>query len=154
MLSLYTVLLAVHILAAVTWVGGALALQILGTRLQRANEPLRLAGFARDAEWVGTRIFMPTSLVLLLAGIWLVIEGEWGFESLWIVLAIVAFLYSFVTGAFFIAPASKKLAERLEQAGPEDPEVQAGIARIFLISRTELVILLLVVVDMAIKPGA
>ena len=154
MLSLYTVLLAVHIIAAIVWVGGGLALQILGTRLQRANEPVRLAAFARDVEWVGTRIFTPASLLLLLAGIWLVIEGEWGFESLWIILAILAFLYSFVSGAFFIGPTSKKLGARLERSGPEDPEVQAGIARIFLMSRVELVILFLIVIDMAIKPGA
>jgi uncharacterized membrane protein len=154
MLSLYTFLLAVHIIAAVIWVGGALSIQVLGTRISRTDDAVRMAAFARDAEWVGTRIFAPTSGILLLAGIFLVTEGGWGFESLWIIFGILAFLYSFISGAFFIGPASKKLAEALDQRGPEDAGVQANIQRILMISRIELVILFLIVIDMAIKPGA
>jgi hypothetical protein len=41
----------------------------------------------------------------------------------------------------------------VEQRGPDDPEYLRRLGRIFLVSRIELVILILVVIDMAIKPG-
>jgi hypothetical protein len=41
----------------------------------------------------------------------------------------------------------------VDQRGPEDPEYQRRLSRIFLISRIELLALILVVLDMAVKPG-
>jgi hypothetical protein len=42
----------------------------------------------------------------------------------------------------------------IEREGENSPEATARLQRIFLISRIELVLLILVVLDMALKPGA
>jgi uncharacterized membrane protein len=153
-MDLYELLLAVHILAAVIWVGGATSLQVLAIRATGSGDPVRMATFAGEAEWVGMRIFMPSSIVVLLAGIALVLEGGWGFDQLWILIGLAGIAFSIVTGAGFIGPESGRMKALLESRTFEDPEVQSRLNRIFMISRIELGVLLLIVLDMTIKPGA
>jgi uncharacterized membrane protein len=150
----YELLKTVHVLFAVVWVGGAATTQVLATRLSRANEPARMAAFAKDIEFVGTRVFMPSSIVVLVAGIWMVATSGLDFTDLWIVFGLIGIAFSAIVGAAFLGPESGRIGALIEARGPEDGEVIARMKRIFLVSRVELVILLLVVVDMVVKPGA
>ena len=59
-----------------------------------------------------------------------------------------------MTGAAFMGLQIKKIHAAIEANGTDDPEVQAQMARLFVISRIDLVVLLLVVIDMAVKPGS
>jgi uncharacterized membrane protein len=148
----YTLLLAFHIFAAVVWVGGALMLNLLAILALRSELPGRQAEFAHEAEAVGMRLFAPTSLILLGLGFWLIHEGHWQYD-LWIVLALIGFGLSFVTGIAFIGPESKRIGKAIQEHGPEAPEVVQRIRRILLVSRIELLILVLLVFDMVLKPG-
>ncbi len=142
-----------HIAAAIVWLGGGLAVQILAFRANRTDDSARMANIASEAEWIGTRIFLPASLSVLVLGIALTIDGPWDFGQTWIVLALIGFGLSFVTGAAFLGPESGRIAKLIAGEGPESPPVRARIERIFLISRIELVLLYLIVLDMVIKPG-
>jgi uncharacterized membrane protein len=153
-MDLYELLLAIHVLAAVVWVGGATALQVLAFRTVRTDDGARIAYFSGEAEWVGMRIFFPASVIVLLAGIGLVLEGSWGFDQLWILLGLAGIAFSIVVGAGFLGPESGRIKGLMEARGPEDVEVKERISRIFRISRIELGVLLLIVLDIAIKPGA
>jgi hypothetical protein len=66
----YNTLKFVHILAAIAWVGAGLFTLVQATRLLRANEPVRLAAFAKDVEFWGLRWFTPTSLLVLITRVW------------------------------------------------------------------------------------
>ncbi|HEX2058970.1 MAG TPA: DUF2269 family protein [Actinomycetota bacterium] len=149
----YELLKTIHVLFAVIWVGGAATTQILATRLAGANEPARMAAFAKDMEFVGTRVFMPASVVVLAAGIWMVGISGWNFTDLWIILGLVGIAFSAIVGATFLGPESGRIGRLIEAKGPEDPEVAGRLNRIFVVSRVELVILLLVVINMVVKPG-
>jgi hypothetical protein len=70
-----------------------------------------------------------------------------------VILGLVGIESTVVVGAAFLGPESSKLARLTEQRGPEDPEVVRRVQRIFAISRFDPVVLLLVVVDMVVKPG-
>ncbi|HEV2756917.1 MAG TPA: DUF2269 family protein [Actinomycetota bacterium] len=144
----------IHVLFAVIWVGGAATTQVFATRLSRANEPRRMAAFAKDIEFVGTRVFTPASVVVLAAGIWMVAISGWDFTDLWIVLGLIGIAFSATVGATFLGPESGRIGRLIEAKGPEDTEVAARLNRIFLVSRVELVILLLIVINMVVKPGS
>jgi uncharacterized membrane protein len=148
---MYDVLKFLHVLTAIVWVGGGLALNFLGTRLVAAGTSTEIAGFTRQVEWMGTRVFMPSSLVLLIAGIIMTIT-DWSFEELWIVIGIGGFLYSFINGAFLVGPLSGRTGKLLSERGADDPEVSANIQRIFVLGRIELAILVIVVWAMTMKP--
>jgi uncharacterized membrane protein len=148
---MYEFWLFVHVLMAIVWVGGNIHLQIIGTRLQAAGDPLQMAQFARQTEWVGTRILTPASVLIVITGVILVLD-QWDFEQLWIIIGMAGFLYSFVNGAFFLGPLSGKTGKLMEERSPEDPEIQGNLARLFTLARIELVILIVVVWAMTMKP--
>jgi uncharacterized membrane protein len=143
----------VHILAIVVWIGGAILFQIQAARVDRAGDTARLVALAGDGEWLGPRLFMPAALVALAAGIGLVLEGNWSFGEAWILIGLLAYAVSFLNGALFLGPESGRLAKLIAEHGPETPQVRARIRRIFLASRLELVLLVLIIADMVVKPG-
>lgn len=154
-LTHYNELKFVHVLAAIVWVGGAATAQVYALLAVRTNDPVRVAAFAGDTEFVGTRIFLPAALILLVSGILTVraSSGAWTFGQGWVQFGMVVIALSVLTGAGFLGPESGRIAKATKAGGVESPEVQARIRRIFLVSRVELVLLLAVVFDMVVKPG-
>ncbi len=145
--------LAIHVLAAVFWVGGGLATQVFAIRAMSSNNGTRIAGFAQDASWIGTRIFLPSSLILVIFGFMLVGKADWDWE-LWLVFALLVWIASVVVGASFLGPESGRVGELIAREGPDSPAARARLQRLFLVSRIELALLILVVLDMVLKPGA
>jgi uncharacterized membrane protein len=150
----YEWLLAAHIVGAVTWIGGSLTLLLLGSRARRSQNATLLASFARDAAWIEQRVYLPASVVVLVAGLALVAVGQWPYESLWIGIGLVAIIASALTGALFVGPQLRHLGNLIAERGPEEAQVSSRMNRILTVSRIELVVLFLVVIDMAVKPGA
>ncbi len=148
---MYDFWLFIHVLMAIVWVGGSIHLQIIGSRLQAADDPVQLGNFNRQVEWIGTRVLTPASILIVIAGVFMVLD-RWDFEQLWIIIGIAGFAYSFVNGAFFLGPLSGKTGKLIDERGVEDSQVQANIGRLFFYSRIELVILLVVVWAMTMKP--
>ena len=150
----YKWLLAFHILLAVVWIGSNTAIQIFVLRAKRAG-PDRLAYFAQEIEWYGTRVLVPTSLLLVILGFILLHESSGAFDlgQGWVTFGFVVWLLSFIAGAGYLGPESGKLSKLVEERGPDDPEYQRRLARIFVVSRIELLLLILVVLDMTVKPG-
>lgn len=149
----YEWLLFFHIAAAIVWLGSGVAVQVLAFRANRAEDSARMVTIAHEAEWFGIRIFLPSSLTVLVLGIILTVDGPWDFGQTWIILALIGWGLSFVTGAAFLGPESGRIGKVLAAEGPESPAVRARIQRIFLVSRIELVLLYLIVLDMVVKPG-
>ena len=150
----YKWLLAFHILLAVVWVGSNTAIQVFVVRAMRAG-PDRVAYFAKEIEWYGTRILIPSSLALVILGFLLLHESSGAFDlgQGWVTFGFIVWLLSFIVGASYLGPESGRLSKMVDERGPEDAEYQRRLSRIFLVSRIELVLLVLAVLDMAVKPG-
>ena len=88
---MYEFWLFVHVLMAIVWVGGNIHLQIIGARLTAANDQIQLAGFSKQAEWIGTKVLMPAAVLIVIAGVFMVLD-QWDFEQLWIIIGIAGFL--------------------------------------------------------------
>lgn len=153
-MSLYEWLLFLHIVAAIVWIGGGVVLQILGLRLARSRDGPGMLKFTRDIEFLGPRIFAPTSLAVLGLGVWMVLVSDaWAFSQLWIVLALVAYGISFLIGITYFGPAAKRIERAVEAEGPDGATVARLIRTNLLVSRFDLAILLFIVWDMVFKPG-
>ena len=148
----YTFFKAVHVVAAAVWVGGATMIQALAFRITRTGDARRQAEFSKDTEIVGMRLFIPTTWILLLAGIAMMINLDWSWGQNWIVFGLIAFALSFAVGAGFLGPEGGRIAQIIEREGPDSPAAQARIRRILTVSRCELVILVTVIVSMVVKP--
>jgi uncharacterized membrane protein len=148
----YTFFKSIHVLTAVIWVGGATIVQGYAFRILGTRDGKRQADFAKDTEVVGTRVFVPASLLLFLAAIGMMVNLDLPWDQNWIVLGLIAFGLSFLIGVGFLSPESGRLAELIREHGPEAPIVQARIRRLLTVSRCELVVLLTVVLNMVVKP--
>jgi uncharacterized membrane protein len=150
--SWYDVFKSIHVLAAITWLGGGAMITILAWRAQRAKDNAQLLQIAKQAEWLGTRVFVPMSLVVLAMGFVLMHKGSWGYGNFWVLFALCAWGVSFLVGAAFLGPEAGRLARLIELKGPEDPAVVARVNRIIAVARTDVVLIALVAADMVAKP--
>ncbi len=149
-MSWYEFLLFLHISAAVIWLGGAFTFQMYGAVVRHGGDPDEIARFAGRAGLLGERMFVPASLVVVLAGVGLMIDGNWEWGRLWVIFALVTFAASFVTGLFVISP----MAKRLPAVGPSTPEGQLLIRRLFTVLRVDLVYMYAIIFAMVAKPTA
>lgn len=150
---MYEFLLTVHVLAAVIWVGGGIAMHILGRRVLKRNDSEEIFKFSNEVNTVALRLYAPTSLVLLIAGILLVNEAGYEFSQLWITLGFLGWGFSFLVGIGYYGPQDKKLQALVAADGPNAPGVAQNVRQALMVNSVEILILVLVVVVMTTKPG-
>ncbi len=152
-MSYFEFLLFGHLIAAMLWVGGDLMIQMFYLRA-RAAGPAAVGQFAKDVEWIGLRVLNPASLGVVIFGVLLVIDSDfYEFSQFWITAALAMFLVSAVTGAAFLGPETGRIGRISDEKGPDHPEVQARVRRVVILSRIEFTLLILIVLDMVLKPG-
>jgi uncharacterized membrane protein len=149
----YEFLLTIHVLAAVIWVGGGLAMHILGRRVLKRGNSQEIFEFSKEINTVALRLYAPTSLILLIAGILLVNEAGYEFSQLWITLAFIGWAFSFVVGVGYYGPQDKKLQALVAADGPTATGIVENVRQALLVNSVEQLILFLVVIDMTTKPG-
>ncbi len=154
-MTLQETVLFVHVVAAIVWVGGSFTAQIFGFRAAASGDPERVLGFVDDMKMIGMKVFNPAGIILLAAGIWLVIDIDaWEFSQAWISIAFTIVIIGAVLGAAFYGPQIAKVQAAAAERGPTDSEVTQRVARIMVVSRVEMVLLLVAVYAMIFKPGA
>jgi uncharacterized membrane protein len=149
----YELYLAAHILCAVLWVGGGVSVHILGRWVSGEGDPARMVAFNRDAVKLGYVFYAPLALILIVAGVLLVEEVGYEYSDLWISLGFLGWLFSLVVGLGFYPQQSRKIEAAIAAQGATSEVAQAGISRILMVNSVEVLVLVLVVIDMAVKPG-
>jgi uncharacterized membrane protein len=149
---MYEFLLAVHILCAVIWVGGGVTMHIFG-RLATKKGPLHQLDFTRDSIAIGNWLYAPLAVILLIAGVLLVEEVGYSYGDVWISIGFLGFLTSFVLGVGYYPRAGRRYEEVAAGEGPGSPAADAVYRRTATVNTIEMTVLLLVVIDMAVKPG-
>ena len=144
----YQFLLFVHVVGAIIWVGGGFYVQTYGMVELRSGDTTAIARFAGNAGRLGERLFTPMSIVVLLAGIGLMIDGDWPWGRLWVDFALVAWFGSALLGAGYLGPTAKRIAV----VGPQTVEGQRLIRRVFAFLRIDLMFLFAIVFAMVVKP--
>jgi len=142
----------IHVTIAVFWVGGGLMITTLALRAERSGKPEELASIARQAAFVGEKMFAPAGLIVLAMGITMVINQHIGWGTFWIDAGLVGYAATFLTGIAVLSPLAKRVATLLDEKGAAAAETQDAIQRILLVARIDVGVLLLVVADMLMKP--
>jgi len=153
-MSWYELLLFIHIGAAVIWIGAGFLLVVLGTRAERRNDEAGIKRLLDDNAWLATHLFIPASLTVFVAGVLLMIDGSLGFDQLWIVLGLVGYFATFVTGVAVLKPQGDRINGMLERDGGMTAESLAAAKRLLAHSRIDYIVLFLVIADMVLKPTA
>lgn len=91
--------------------------------------------------------------MLLGAGLWLVLEGHWGFDRFFVVFGLAGFAASSLLGGVFTFPSGKRLLKSVELGGADPTEAGSLIRRIQLGLLADVLILTAIVFVMATKPS-
>jgi hypothetical protein len=152
-MTLYELLLFVHIAATVAWVGSGVFAIVLAVGYDRDADAAAIERLLKDNERLALRWFVPSSLIVVLIGIALVIESDaWAFDQLWIVLGLLGFAATFVTGLFVLKPVGDRIAAQMESDGGMTPQTLVEVRKLLVKARIDSVTLFLVIADMVIKP--
>jgi uncharacterized membrane protein len=143
---------ALHVIAAIIWLGGGFLLQLLAVLATRADESTRMFIF-RSAEWIGQRFFLGSTVVILVTGFLMLGELPYDLGDGWVLFGFIVIILSAITGAGFLGPESGRIGNLLETSGFNSPEVQQRYTRLLTIARIESLLLFLVVADMVARPG-
>jgi uncharacterized membrane protein len=148
----YTALKLVHVIAAIVWLGAGTLFLILNLRLARSRDLATAAALGQHGAALGARLFMPASIVTLLAGVGMVLVADQiGFTELWILAGLAGVLTSGVIGSI-VGRTSEGVAPLVEAGDSEG--VRALQSRMQTLGAVDLTLLYLVVVAMVYKPGA
>lgn len=135
------------------WVGAVIVTGATMTKAARARDHTAVLRLSRELEWVGPGLIGPSSAVVIGLGVWLVLlEEEWAFSQLWIVLAVVLVGVSTIDGIYSGSEA-RRIAHRADERGPANREVRRRLSRLLWLGRLDLLILLAVLWLMVFKPA-
>ena len=152
-MTLYELLLFVHIAATVIWIGAGFLSLVLAISYDRDSDENAIQRFLVDQERLALKLFVPSSLVVVLMGIALVIESDaWAFDQLWIVIGLLGYAATFATGLFLIKPESERIGAEMGREGRLTPQLRLDIRKLMVKARVDQVVLLLVIFDMVVKP--
>lgn len=145
-------LLTVHVLAAVLWVGGSAVLLALGYYLRGHDLPTRVE-YTRWTEWLGPRFFAPLSVAVIVAGPLLADEIGYEMNEPWLHIGFAGWFLSFLIGVLFYPREGKKRERLIEKHDIRHESVAASVNRVLTMATLDTLIVVLVVIDMTTKPG-
>jgi uncharacterized membrane protein len=142
-----------HQLAAIVWLGGVLALNVLQLQVGRGQDRAALGPLLRRTDMYGRAVIAPAGLVTLLTGIVLVIQDDdasWSALRVW--WGIVGMFASLALGATLIRVNNAELRRLTADAGHDDRQVIARQQRAAALYGVNLLVLLSVVWAMVFRP--
>ena len=144
--------LFLHILAAITWIGGAIAIQVFGILTKRAADPAKTSFFIGNVAWIVQRVFLPAALLIFISGVGLLQTGFWDWDDEFVVIGLILWAAVSVVAFGFLARAMASAGSQLESEGPSPP-LMLRIRNLVWTSRALLAALLVIVFVMTVKPG-
>ena len=142
----------VHILAAMVWVGGGVTLSVMALHARSAPDSQPIAAFARLLPFMGIRILMPSVVIVLITGVWMVLAGtEFSFSQAWVLVGLGLFAAAFLVGAVYMSRIGIQL-DRAAQAESSATRLRELLDRWIAGYAVVLLILVVAVWDMVVKP--
>jgi uncharacterized protein (DUF2062 family) len=136
------------------WVGGGLTLIIIGIRARSSPRPAAIGEFAEFLPFVGLRVLMPAVILVLVTGVWMVLNGaEWNFLQFWVLFALGLFALAFLIGAVYLSRVGIQMQRVATAAGGDTSAAARLLNRWFVGYAVVLTVLLVALWDMVFKPG-
>lgn len=150
----YELWLFVHVVAAILWLGGGFAGQVLGVLAKRSGDPAASAALGRNMSFMATYVFLPSAIVVLLTGVLLVEDDEspWDWSEPFVVVGIVGWLAASALAFGYVTREMSKAGARMAAEGPS-PALVARVDTLILVARLLMLLLFVIVFMMVVKLG-
>ena len=160
-ISFYNVVLFVHITAVVLAFGVTFSFPIV-TSVARRTHDRHMAFYHRMQALIGGRLIGPLGTLVLLAGLYLAIEGPYDFGDPWIGITLLLLIIIMGIGGGFLGPRESRLAELADRdlaASPSDGAVrfsedyERGFRQVRTVTLMLNALILIAIFLMVTKPG-
>lgn len=149
---MHNVLLVIHVLSVIVWLGAGVGATFIGARLTAEGGSVAVT-WLRLGESMGPRLYGPASGLTLLSGIGLVLTSDaYSFGSLFVILGLTVWVLVAIGNGAFAAPREKKLLKATEE--DDEPARRESISVLNRFVAVEYVLLVAVVVAMIFRWGA
>jgi uncharacterized membrane protein len=150
---MYNLLVVVHILSVIAWVGGGLVQQLAVVQARKAGGPVEVDRYLVSSEWMQRFIYIPAPILVLLSGVTMVaVSDSWSFSQTWVYLALLLIVLAGVLGGAVGGRLEKRVVELREQDSVAGPEYADTLRRILNNGWVELVLLVAIIFLMVYKP--
>ncbi|HEY7468411.1 MAG TPA: DUF2269 family protein [Acidimicrobiia bacterium] len=148
---MYDLLVLIHILSAMVWVGGGFVLVAVERHAFNTGGHEGLDRTMRALEWTDDWIFTPAPLLVVATGVTMVIVNDaWAFSQSWIYLALGLIVVEFVTGFREL----NRIKAARESGSVSSPEYGVALKAYLRFAPFAVSLLGVIVVLMVFKPGA
>ena len=151
-MTLYELLLFLHVLAAATWVGAVVFFVFVLELALRANDRSLLLRLIEYDDRLAPILYIPAVAIVLGAGIGLVLDGPWSFGDGWVLAGLALLLGALALGIVFFMPTAKRLRAAVDAGGLESNEASKQLATYRTLALVDAAILVAAVFVMTAKP--
>jgi uncharacterized membrane protein len=160
--SFYSIVVFVHVSAAVIAFGVTFVYPVLGPFVRR-TEPRMLPTLHRARDRIGRLVITPGATVLLVAGVYLAARGPYDFSTSWVSAGIVIVVVLLGLGGTFFSPHERRAAELAERdlaastgsaAITLSAEYEAVARRLEIVGAAGSLLVLVAIFLMVVKPGS
>lgn len=146
-MTLYEFAKYLHILLSIAWLGGAFGMILLATLAAKRGDQTDLVAIARNTETLAKRVFVPSTVLILLLGLYMV-WAEGSFLDAWVIIGLAGILMTGAIGGLFLTPLAAQVASM--EPGADSAGVAEKLPRS---ARADLVMLAAIVWAIVSKPA-
>ena len=149
----YRILLFVHVMSVIGWLGAGIVFQVLSERAVGLRDERRIRALLTMGDDLGPVYFGIVTVLVLLTGLGMVFDGDWGFGEPFVIGGLAGIVASGALGGAVIGPTSKRAQAAFQEGGVVTPEITDMLARVRNFGRLDLALMIVVVFLMTYKPG-
>jgi uncharacterized membrane protein len=152
MFTTYLILKFIHVAAAIFWIGGVIAMMIWTVRAGAEKDLQKLATITGYVHFYGQRVVGPSSGLVLLAGIFMVLNAHISFGTLWVTWGLAGIVVHFVMAFAVFRKNAERILELTKAANPDRAAIEQVSDRQKTAVMIYVLIMLSVVFAMVTKP--
>lgn len=145
--------LLIHVLAGAALFGGQFYVEALMATASRTKDPMAIMTVGGKVGQTSSRLFLPAGIIVLLTGIWIVLEYAYEFETTFVVIGFALTVLAIATGLFVLKPGQAELGELIEEHGITSPEAMAKAKWLGNVGHLQTLFVTIIIIVMVLKPG-
>jgi uncharacterized membrane protein len=150
---MYKLLVVVHILSVIAWVGAGSMKQFSVIKARKSGGSLEADRQIVCFEWMERLVSIPAPILVLATGVTMVaVSDGWGFSQPWVYLALALFLVTGVLGGAVGGRLDKRMTELRDQGGVSGQVYADTLRRALNNIWVEMALLVTVIFLMVYKP--
>ncbi len=150
---MYKWILLIHGIGGAVLFGGHVYMESLMANAARAGDRTTTMSILTRVGQTAGRIMTPAGFVTLIFGVWVVLDGSWKFEQLFVIIGFAMVVMAIAVSMFLMRPLEEEINVQVDEHGLDSDEVAIRMAKMTNLVHTQTLLITIAFVVMFLKPG-